>query len=242
MEVRLYVPKKVRSDKFKIGKKEFLDREILKEDDKEIIIGRLSVRVKSDLCRMKDAEKDDREFDHGGCREDFYCTGATVVKEAMDCNNPGWMIAYKSQVKRNRRILVWLLFVALGASSEKEVMGLIGYSNDDARIYNILFASDCDVDEKCGTFRSSRNVAQYIKKVAERSLFRSALKGISGLKRKARFLAYMVKGLLLACTGHRKYDNKEDFQNKRLELASKLLERESKVYVAHARKRMPKAL
>jgi len=65
---------------------------------------------------------------------------------------------------------------------------------------------------------------------------------IKGLKRKARYLAYMVKVLLLAYTGRRKTDNRDDFRNKRLELAGELLEREIKVHFAHARKRMGKAL
>lgn len=73
----MYVPRKVRSDKFKTGKEEFLDREILKEDEREIIIGRLPVMVKSDLCWMNDAEKEDCEFDHGGY---FIIKGAEKVR------------------------------------------------------------------------------------------------------------------------------------------------------------------
>ncbi|BAT78093.1 hypothetical protein VIGAN_02073300, partial [Vigna angularis var. angularis] len=65
VKVQVYVPKKIRSDKFKTGKEEFLDKEILTEDESEIIIGKLPVMVKSDLCWMK-GEKDDCEFDHGG--------------------------------------------------------------------------------------------------------------------------------------------------------------------------------
>jgi len=71
----VYVPKKIRSDKFKTGKEEYLDKEILKEDEKEIIVGRLPVMVKSDLCWMK-GEKDDCEFDHGGY---FLIKGAEKV-------------------------------------------------------------------------------------------------------------------------------------------------------------------
>ncbi|RDY01055.1 DNA-directed RNA polymerases IV and V subunit 2, partial [Mucuna pruriens] len=53
--------------------------------------------------------------------------------------------------------------------------------------------------------------------------------GISSLKRKASFLAYMVNGLLLAYIEHRRCDNRDDFRNKRLELATKLLKHELKV-------------
>ena len=77
-------------------------------------------------------------------------------------NSPGWMIAYKSQMKRNRMVIklvgnsrgeevengdmslavyflsvevpVWVLFFALGVSSDKEIVDLIGCGNDDVRI------------------------------------------------------------------------------------------------------------
>ncbi|RDX82940.1 DNA-directed RNA polymerases IV and V subunit 2, partial [Mucuna pruriens] len=116
---------------FRRRNKEVLGKEILKEGDREVIIGKLPVMVKSDLCWMKDAEKDDGEFDHGG---------------------------------------------------------------------------------------------------------------IGSLKRKACFLAYRGKGLLLAYTGCRRCDNGDNLQNKKLKLASELLEHELKVHIAHARRQMSKAL
>ena len=39
---------------------------------------------------------------------------------------------------------VWVLFFALGVSSDKEIVDLIGCGNDDVRIQNILFASRTD--------------------------------------------------------------------------------------------------
>lgn len=71
----------VRSDKFKTGKEQFVDREIVKEENREIIIGRLPVMVKSDLCWMKDADKGDCEFDHGGY---FLIKGAEKVSSIRD--------------------------------------------------------------------------------------------------------------------------------------------------------------
>jgi DNA-directed RNA polymerase II subunit RPB2/DNA-directed RNA polymerase-4/5 subunit 2 len=41
---------------------------------------------------------------------------------------------------------------------------------------------------------------------------------ISGNRNKALFLGYMVKCLLMAFTGKRKCDNKDNFRNKRLDL------------------------
>ncbi|GKC48961.1 DNA-directed RNA polymerases IV and V subunit 2-like protein, partial [Tanacetum coccineum] len=60
----------------------------------------------------------------------------------------------------------------------------------------------------------------------------------SGITRKARYLGYMVKSILEGYTSRRKVDNKDDFGNKRLELAGELLERELKVHLRHAQKRM----
>jgi len=52
----------------------------------------------------------------------------------------------------------------------------------------------------------------------------------------------MVKCLLLAYTSRRKHDNRDDFHNKRLELANELLDRELRVHIAHVCERMSKAL
>lgn len=74
---QVYTKKLVRSDKFKTGKDEqLLDKTIIKDEDREIIIGRLPVMVKSDLCWMKGVEKGDCEFDHGGY---FIIKGAEKV-------------------------------------------------------------------------------------------------------------------------------------------------------------------
>ncbi|RDX73719.1 DNA-directed RNA polymerases IV and V subunit 2, partial [Mucuna pruriens] len=76
--------KKVRSDKFKTRNEEFLGKEILKEGDREVIIGKLPVMVKSNSCWMKEAEKDDCEFDHGGI---FFALCASSDKEVVDLMN-----------------------------------------------------------------------------------------------------------------------------------------------------------
>lgn len=150
-------------------------------------------------------------------------------------------------------IPVWILFFALGVTSDREVIDLIDCGNGDVRLENILSASIRDADEKCEAFRKGKNALQYLEgfvkgiqfpppESIEECLNIYVFSSIKGLKRKARFLAYMVKGLLLAFTGHRKCDNRDDFRNKRLELAGELLDRELRVHFAHARKRMAKAL
>ncbi|KAJ1413111.1 RNA polymerase Rpb2, domain 7 [Sesbania bispinosa] len=287
VQVQVYIPKKVRSDKFKTGKEEFVDKEIVKEDSREIIIGRLPVMVMSDLCWMKEEEKRDCEFDLGGyflikgAEKTFIAQEQLYLKRLWVLNNPGWTIAYKSQMKRNRIVVklvgnskveeinngekvltayflsvevpLWILFFGLGISSDKEIIDLIDYDNSDARIENILFASIRDADEKCEGFRRGKNALNYMEEHVKAVQFPPPesideclnmylFPGIRGLNRKARYLAYMVKGLLMAYTGRRKCDNRDDFRNKRLDLAGELLERELKVHIAHARKRMSKAL
>lgn len=150
VQVQVYTPKKVQSDKFKTGKEESIDREIIMEEKREITFGRLPVMVKSDLCWMSDVEKGDCEFDHGGY---FLIKGAE--KRLWVSNIPYWAVAYKSQMKRNRMVVnlvenssiegikneeklltiyffvceipVWILFYALGATSGKEIVDLINY-------------------------------------------------------------------------------------------------------------------
>jgi DNA-directed RNA polymerase-4/5 subunit 2 len=62
----VYTQKLVGSDKFKTGKDQYIDRSIVSEDNRDIIIRRIPVMVKSDLCWMKEADKGDCDFDHEG--------------------------------------------------------------------------------------------------------------------------------------------------------------------------------
>ncbi|RDX68614.1 DNA-directed RNA polymerases IV and V subunit 2, partial [Mucuna pruriens] len=64
VRVQVYVLKKVRSGEPEAMEEESLNREILKEDDREIIIGRMFVMVKTDLCRAKGIKWGNHECDH----------------------------------------------------------------------------------------------------------------------------------------------------------------------------------
>ncbi|KAJ6749224.1 DNA-DIRECTED RNA polymerase I SUBUNIT 2 [Salix purpurea] len=119
---------------------------------------------------------------------------------------------------------------ALGVRSDKEVIDLIDYASNDASIVNIFFASIHDADEKCEHFRREDKALDFVDKM------------LNSRRHEARFLGYMVKCIMEAYTGHRKCDNRDSFRNKRFELASELLERELKVHVSHALRRMTKAL
>ncbi|GFZ08289.1 nuclear RNA polymerase D2A [Actinidia rufa] len=286
IHVQVYTQNLVRSDKFKTGKEQYLDKEVISEDDRDVLIGRIPVMVKSDLCWMNGVEKGDCDFDHGGY---FLIKGAekTFIAQEQIClrrlwvsSSPTWTVAYREVSKRKRvyikletpkseqirggeKVLtvyfsatefpIWILFFALGVSSDKEVVNLIDCDCNDSSIVNVLIASIHYADKHCDGFRRGKNALSHVVKEIEKCRFPPGesvedffgnylFSNLSGFKRKARFLGYMVNCLLLAYTGRRKVDNRDDFRNKRLELAGELLERELRVHVKHAERRMVKAM
>ncbi|OAY53599.1 DNA-directed RNA polymerases IV and V subunit 2 [Manihot esculenta] len=286
VNVEVYTRKIVRSDKFKTGKDQFVDKVVLTTDNRDIIVGRMPVMVKSDLCWMKTVEKGDCDFDHGGyflikgAEKVFIAQEQICLKRLWISNTQGWTVAYKSEVKRNRLIVrlvglskddnikgetkgltvyflsteipIWILFFALGVKSDKEVVDLIDYNTENASIMNIFFASILDADEKCEGFRTERTALDYVIKQIRGTRFPPGenedfislylFPHLHSPRQKARFIGYMVKCLLQAYSGQRKCDNRDSFRNKRFELAAELLERELKVHIAHARRRMAKVL
>lgn len=285
--LQIYTQEKVRSDKFKTGKSEYVDKKIEKDITTDVIVGRIPVMVKSDICWMSEVENGDCEFDQGGyfivkgAEKTFIAQEQICLKRLWVSEDPVWKVAYRSEFKKRRvhvklvenpkaeniqggekvisvyclmvEVPIWILFFALGVSSDREVVELIDCSIDDGRISNILFASIHDADEKCDGFRSKGRALEYIDKAMKECKFPPAetsedfinenlFPSLYGTKQKARFLAYMVKCLLLAFSGRRKCDNRDDFRNKRLECASELLERELRVHMRHAEKRMVKAM
>ncbi|KAL6985162.1 DNA-directed RNA polymerases IV and V subunit 2 [Sarracenia purpurea var. burkii] len=294
---QVYTQKLIRSDKFKTGKEQYLDKDVVSEDNRDVIIGRIPVMVKSDLCWMKDVEKGDCDFDHGGyflikgAEKTFIAQEQICLKRLWVSNNPHWSVAYREVSKRKRVFIkldnprseqkkgekvirrgekvltvyfsatefpIWILFFALGVSSDRDVVSLIDYDGNDCRIVNILIASIYDAEETCKSeckseFRRGRNAFNFVEKQIKSCQFPPTesveeffnnyfFPNLSGFRRKARFLGYMVKCLLLAYTGCRKVDNRDDFRNKRLELAGELLERELRVHIKHAERRMVKAM
>lgn len=285
--LQVYTQEKVRSDKFKTGKSEYIDKKILHEEKSDAIIGRIPVMVKSDICWMSEAERGDCEFDNGGyfiikgAEKAFIAQEQICLKRLWISSDPYWKVAYRSESKRRRvhvklvenqkaenikggeklirvyclmvEVPIWILFFALGVRSDKEVVDLIDCNIDDGRISNILFASIHDADENCDGFRVNGKAFEEIDKLIRECKFPPAestrefidnnlFPSLAGAKRKARFLGYMVKCLLQAFSGRRKCDNRDDFRNKRLELADELLERELRVHMRHAEKRMVKAM
>lgn len=214
------------------------------------------------------------------CLQVFIAQEQMCTKRLWISNSP-WTVSFRSETKRNRFIVrlaenqksedykrrekvltvyflsteipVWLLFFALGVSSDKEAIDLISFDGDDASITNSLIASIHEADAVCEAFRCGNNALAYVEQQIKSTKFPPAesvddclrlylFPGLQGLRQKARFLGYMVKCLLSAYAGKRKCENRDSFRNKRIELAGELLEREIRVHLAHARKTMTKAM
>ncbi|RDX84114.1 DNA-directed RNA polymerases IV and V subunit 2, partial [Mucuna pruriens] len=189
--------------------KESIDGEILKEADKNLSLGSglswsslIRVRRKMSKRTIVNSTMEDGE-------KTFIAQEQPYLKRLWIINDPGWMISYKSQMKRNRMAIPGIF--ALGASSDEEAVDLIGCSNNEARIHNTLFASVHNADEECGAWWRNRNVGQYIEKVVKSIQFlpsESIMKclemyvfpGISGPKkaridqRVSRYALHMLRG------------------------------------------------
>ena len=60
----------------------------MKDETTDVIVGRIPVMVKSDICWMSQAEKGDCEFDHGGY---FIVKGAEKVSQHFFVSYP-WVL------------------------------------------------------------------------------------------------------------------------------------------------------
>ena len=80
MIYQVYTQKLVKSDKFKSGTEQHLDKQITKTESRDVIIGKIPVMVRSNLCWMKEVEKGDCEFDQGGY---FIIKGAEKVSSEL---------------------------------------------------------------------------------------------------------------------------------------------------------------
>ncbi|CAI9773504.1 unnamed protein product [Fraxinus pennsylvanica] len=150
-------------------------------------------------------------------------------------------------------IPIWILFFALGTQNDREIVNLIGLGTEDCAIINVLLASIHDADKQCEGFRKGDKAVRHVEKLVkscqfppkesiEECISNYLFPNLKSFQQKARFLAYMVKCLLEVYTGHRKADNRDDFRNKRLELSGELLERELRVHIKHAERRMVRAM
>ncbi|KAF0897668.1 hypothetical protein E2562_000386 [Oryza meyeriana var. granulata] len=150
-------------------------------------------------------------------------------------------------------IPIWTMFFALGVSSDKEAFDVIDIQECDASMANIISATITESHEQCEGFRGGGRASQYIDQLIRNTKFppkgsfdgyigRYMFPDVSGNRSKALFLGYMVRCLLMAHSGSRKCDNKDDFRNKRLDLACELLRRELWGHIMHAQRRMLKVM
>ncbi|KAG8093324.1 hypothetical protein GUJ93_ZPchr0012g19806 [Zizania palustris] len=150
-------------------------------------------------------------------------------------------------------IPIWIMFFSLGVSSDKEAYDMINIQECDASLVNLISATIIESHEQCDDFRVGGRASQYVDNLIRKTKFppkesfdeyidRYMFPDVSGNRGKALFLGYMVRCLLMAYSGKRKCDNKDDFRNKRLDLACELLRRELWVHVKHAERRMVKVM
>ncbi|KQJ95216.1 DNA-directed RNA polymerases IV and V subunit 2 [Brachypodium distachyon] len=206
--------------------------------------------------------------------EEQRCLSRIWIKD-----HPSWDASYMSQNKRERIYVklvqseeshglrklvrlfflgatmpIWIMFFALGVSSDKEAFDMIDIQDCDASLVNIISATIKESDEQCEGFRRGGRARQYVDEFIKKTKFppeqsfdgyvgRYMFPGdVSDNRSKAFFLGYMVKCLLMAYSGHRKCDDRANFRNKRLDLACQLLRRELWVHLRHAQRRMVKIM
>ncbi|PWA61543.1 DNA-directed RNA polymerase II subunit RPB2 [Artemisia annua] len=214
-----------------------------------------------------------------GAEKTFIAQEKMCLKRLWIVNNPIWSIKYRSSIAKERvyvklvdthfrgggkvitaylfnsvEIPIWMLFFALGVTSDKQVIDLIDADVKDNTILNTLFASIYDAEQKSNDFRKDgkafKELTDALKQkwmYAPKQSYKDCIEEIlfpnlRGFNRKARYLGYMVKCLLEAYTGRRKVDDRDSFRSKRVDLASELLERELRAHLKHAVRRMIKAL
>ncbi|GLJ17285.1 hypothetical protein SUGI_0299990 [Cryptomeria japonica] len=148
---------------------------------------------------------------------------------------------------------VVLMFYALGVESDFEMMQMIDNALSDSKMSEILMSSIYKAEAELKDFRKKDKVWEYINDQLKKSKFSKSqdieevLKAhvfpyIVGYKQKAMFLGYMVNCLLSAYFGKRHVENKDDYKNKRLELAGELLGRELQGLVRHFCNRLRKGI
>ncbi|CAD6259354.1 unnamed protein product [Miscanthus lutarioriparius] len=251
VEVTIQVYSLEKSDKSKTGNDGFVQKRDFTNETHWIFIGLLPVMVKSNLCLLHSLKESECLFDAGGyflvkgMEKVFIAQEQRCLKRLWISDRPCWMISFMHEMKRRRIYIklvestrsedfsgskiisisflyatmpVWLLFFALGISSDKEAFDVIDMQDCDASVINTISAT--------------------IKESDELFLFPD----INGNRNKAFFLGYMVKCLLMAFTGKRKCDNKDDFRNKRLDLPGELLGRELRAHLRLLERHMVKAI
>uniref|UniRef100_J3MQS1 DNA-directed RNA polymerase subunit beta n=1 Tax=Oryza brachyantha TaxID=4533 RepID=J3MQS1_ORYBR len=260
-----------KSDKAKTGDDPFIQRKDIMKETKWVTIGRLPVM------------ESECEYDFGGyflikgMEKVFIAEEQKVLSRIWINDRPIWEACYqRSQIQREKisvklvqsndgfrkvinlyflsaTIPIWIMFSALGISSDKEAFDIIDIPECYASVANIISSTITESYEKCEGFHGGDRASQYIDKLIRNTKFppkgsfdeyigRYMFPDVSGNRSKALFLGYLVRCLLMAYSGNRKCDNRDDFRNKRLDLPCELLQRELWGHVMHAKRRMVKVM
>ncbi|GLJ17287.1 hypothetical protein SUGI_0300040 [Cryptomeria japonica] len=271
---------------------------VISEEHKRVLIGRIPIMVKSNLCYLSSLTSKELlkegvcSFDVGGY---FIIKGTEKVFIAQEerctsrlwvSNSPIWMAIYtpctsgffmnknKVIVKvletskddkwcAGRKVIsvyffaitvpVVLMFYALGVESDFEMMQMIGIEFSECEARELLLSSIYKAEAELKCFRRKEKVWAYINdqlknckfpkdQDAEEALQAYLFPHILGCKQKAMFLGYIVNRLLSSYFGQRHVECKDDYKNKRLELAGELLGRELHGLVRHFRNRLAKGI
>ncbi|KAL3510943.1 hypothetical protein ACH5RR_030344 [Cinchona calisaya] len=194
---KVYTKKLLRRDKAKTGMAEYVENQCEKEEKGEVIIGRLPIMT-------------------------FVAQEQLCLTKLWLSSVPRWMVSYHPVEKRKR---VYLKLV-----DNSKVENLIGeqkvlsvyFAVAEVPVWILFFAFGTSTDKEVKLLNNCKFPPA---ESAEESIRNILFPNLIGFKKKACFLGYMVRCLLEAYTGRRKIDNRDDFRNKRLELASELLER-----------------
>ncbi|KAJ8751808.1 hypothetical protein K2173_025998 [Erythroxylum novogranatense] len=152
--LQIFTPRLSGSDKFKTGKEQFLEKDILSTESRDIIIGRIPVMVMSELCWMKTVENGDCDFDHGGyflvkgAEKVFIAQEQICMKRLWISNNQGWTVSYKSEVKRNR-LIIRLVDLSKVDDVKGEKKGLtIYFLSTEIPVWILFFALNVKSDKE----------------------------------------------------------------------------------------------
>ncbi|XP_057836293.2 DNA-directed RNA polymerases IV and V subunit 2 [Cryptomeria japonica] len=148
---------------------------------------------------------------------------------------------------------VVIMFYALGVKSDLEMMQMIGNASNDYDMRELLLSSIYKAEAEIRRFRRKNKAWDYFNerfekckllkvKDAEEALKEYFFPYIVGYKQKAMFLGYMVNCLISSYFGQRHVENKDEYKNKRVELAGELLGREVQGLVRHFRNRFSKGI
>ncbi|KAF5184466.1 Dna-directed rna polymerase subunit beta [Thalictrum thalictroides] len=149
-------------------------------------------------------------------------------------------------------IPLWILLFALGMSSDREIIDMLDV-NLTSSVENLLLSTMRYADDTLEGFRKGGRSLQEIyglisntrfppKETPQECMEKYLFPSLCTFKQKALFIVKMVKCLLQSYSGKRKCENRDDFRNKRLDLASELLERELRIHLKHAERKMVKSM